>query len=241
MLAALAILNLGLMVFNLLPAFPLDGGRILRAALTGVAGRQRATSIAAQIGVVIAVVMIALGIWQREFLLPMLGVFIIFAARAEARLVRVESQMRSLKVGQYAMWDMGGISPNDPLTFALRGGARDLVVTDKGRVVGMLWRAQLLDGLQGGVAGRTVADVMDRSIHVADVDDSIYDVQQHMNRTQRWAIPVTEDGLYRGIFTADRFVNLYRQIAPSLRERNWSISDDWKDAISSNLRRRRSS
>jgi Zn-dependent protease len=241
MLAALAILNLGLMAFNLMPAFPLDGGRILRAALTGLAGRSRATTVAAQIGIAIAVLMIAIGLWERDFLLPMLGVFIIFAARAEARLVRVESQMRSLKVGQYALWDMGGISPSDPLTFALRGGARDLVVTDKGRVVGMLWRTQLLDGLQGGVAGRTVADVMDRSIHVADVDDSIYDVQQHMNRTQRFAIPVTEDGLYRGIFTADRFVNLYRQIAPGIRERDWSLSPEWKDAIASNLRRRRSS
>lgn len=240
MLAAIAILNLGLMVFNLLPAFPLDGGRILRASMTPMTGREQATTIATRIGIGIAILMIVLGLWQRDFLLPMLGIFIIFAAQAENRMVRVESQMRSLRVGQYALWDMGGISPNDPLTFALRGGARDLVVTENGRVVGMLWRTQLLDGLQGGLAGRTVADIMDRSVHIADVDDSIFDVQQQMNQTQRWAIPVTEDGLYRGIFTADRFVNLYRQIAPRLRERDWSISDDWKDAISSNLRRRRS-
>lgn len=239
MLAAVAILNLGLMIFNLLPAFPLDGGRMLRAAMTSSLGRSNATSIATRLGIGIAIVMIAVGIWQRDVLLPMFGIFIIFAAQAEARMVRVEDQMRRLKVGQFSLWDMGGISPSDPLTFALRGGPRDLVVTENGRVVGMLWRSQLLHGLQGGVAGRTVADVMDRSIYVADVDDSVFDVQQHMNRTQRWAIPVTEEGLYRGIFTAERFVSLYRQIAPGLRERHWSLSDEWKEAISANVKRRR--
>lgn len=241
MLAAVAVLNLGLMVFNLLPAFPLDGGRILRAAMTPSLGRASATTIATRLGIFIAIVMIVIGLWRRDFLLPMLGVFIIFAAQAEARMVRVEDQMRRLKVGPFSLWDMGGVSPNDPLTFALRGGPRDLVVTENGRVVGMLWRSQLLDGLQGGVAGRTVSDVMDRSVHVADVNDSVFDVQQHMNKNHRWAIPVTEDGLYRGIFTAERFVSLYRQIAPGLRGRDWALSDEWKDAISANLKRRRNS
>lgn len=239
MVAAIGVLNLGLMIFNLLPAFPLDGGRVLRAAMTPRIGRNRATEIATRLGVGVAVLLVLAGVWQRDLMLPVFGLFIIFAARAEARMVRIESQMRSLRVGQYALWDMGGISPDDPLTFALRGGPRDVVVTSRGRVVGMLWRTHLLDGLQGGVAGRTVADVMDRSVYVADVDDSVFDVQQQMNRMQRWAVPVTENGLYRGIFTAERFVGLYRQMSPGLQERDWSISEEWKDAISANLRRKR--
>lgn len=239
MFAAIGVLNLGLMVFNLLPAFPLDGGRVLRAAMTPKLGRRDATAIATRLGIGIAVVFILLGIWQRDLLLPIFGLFIIFAARAESRMVRIETQMRNLRVGQYALWDMGGISPHDPLTFALRGGPRDMVVTSRGRVVGMLWRSQLLDGLQGGVAGRVVADVMDRSVYIADVDDSVYDVQQKMNAMQRWAVPVTEDGMYRGIFTAERFVGLYRQMAPGLQEREWTLSEEWRDAISANFRRKR--
>lgn len=237
MIAAIGVLNLALMMFNLLPAFPLDGGRVLRAAMTPRIGRGRATDIATRVGIGVAVLLILAGIWQRDLLMPLFGLFIILAARAEARMVRIESQMRSLRVGQYALWDMGGISPDDSLTFALRGGPRDMVVTDRGRVVGMLWQSQLLKGLQGGVPGRRVADVMDRTVYVADVDDSIYDVQRQMSRMQRWAVPVTEDGLYRGIFTAERFVGLYRQMAPGIQEREWSISEEWKDAISSNLRR----
>jgi len=78
-------------------------------------------------------------------------------------------------------------------------------------VIGMLWRHQLLPGLNGG-AGRTVADVMDRNVVTVDVNDSVYDVQQRMHEMNRWAMPVTEAGQYRGIFTADRFVHVYRYL-----------------------------
>jgi hypothetical protein len=109
---------------------------------------------------------------------------------------------------------MGGIAPHRPLTYALHGGPRDLAVTDRGRVVGMLWRHELLHELRGGGSRLTVADVMDADVVTADVDESVYDVQLRMNRLNRWAIPVIEDGQYRGIFTADRFVHLYHQLAP---------------------------
>lgn len=240
LVAYIAITNLFIMLFNLLPAFPVDGGRMLRAALTPGLGRDRATSVAVAIGMGMAVLIIALGVQQRQPVLPVLGVFVFFAARAEARMERVQSAMRRLKVGQFALWDMGGVSPDEPLTLALRGGPRDLVVTKHGRVVGMLWRFQLLDGLQGGMAGRTVADLMDQSVYVADIDDSVFDVQQEMTRANRWAVPVTEDGQYRGIFTADRFVHLHRQIAPGLLEGR-ALSAEWREAIEDTLsfRRRR--
>lgn len=234
LLVYLALMNLLIMVFNLLPAFPVDGGRMMRAALSPRLGRAQATSIAVTTALVLATLLIVAGLWQRNIILPILGVFIILAAQAESRMERVQSAMRRLKVGQYALWDMGGVSPEDPLTFALRGGPRDLVVTDRGRVVGMLWRSQLLDGLQGGTAGRTVGDLMDRAVFVATTDDSVYDVQRYMASSNRWAVPITEGGQYRGIFTADRFIHLYRQIAPGLLSAR-PISDDWREAIADTL------
>jgi Zn-dependent protease/CBS domain-containing protein len=225
--------NIMLVLFNILPAFPMDGGRVVRAGLSAVVGRERATRVAVLLGQAAAVAMILLGIWWGDYLLPLIGLFVIAAAYAEGRAVRLESAMRRLRVGQFALWDMGGISAHHPLTYALRGGARDVVVTEGNRVIGMLWRHQLLPGLNGA-AGRTVADVMDRNIESVDIDASVYDVQQKMHQLDRWALPVTEDGQYRGIFTADRFVHVYRYLNAQAGGTRWATS--WAVAISNALR-----
>jgi Zn-dependent protease len=204
--------NVLLVVFNLLPAFPMDGGRVLRAGLSTITSREQATKFAVALGQVLAVLMGIIGLWFGDYLLPLISVFIIVAAYAEGRAVKLESAMRRLRVGQFALWDMGGISAHHPLTYALRGGPRDVVVTDGTKVIGMLWRHQLLPGLNGGAAGKTVAEVMDPNVVTVDVDDSVYDVQQRMHEMNRWAMPVTEAGQYRGIFTADRFVHVYRYL-----------------------------
>jgi Zn-dependent protease len=234
----LALTNLFLFAFNLFPAFPMDGGRVLRAALSPSMGRQRATRVAVLLGTGLAIVMIGIGVWTRSIPVGAMGIFVLIAAQAEGRVVRVETAMRKLRVGSYALWDMGGISPERPVTFALRGGPRDIVVTENGYVLGMLWRTDLLEALRGGNSDALVGDLMDSAIHVADIDDSIYDVQKQMNETNRWAVPVTEDGLYRGIFTADRFVHLYRQIAPGPFSQRASLPDDWKQAIADTFRPR---
>lgn len=235
LLTYVAVTNLLIMVFNMIPAFPVDGGRVLRAVLTRPLGRERATSIAVFLGTVLALIAVGYGVWERSVALIAVGVFVAVAARAESRAANVESAMSRFRVGQFSLWDMGGIAPDQPLTLALRGGPRDLVVTKDGEVVGMLWRADLLGGLHGGVAGRTVSDVMDRSIYVADVNDSVLDVQRMMTRMNRWAVPVTENGEYRGIFTAERFVHLHRQVTPPMFS-SLRLPDVWKDAIRDNFR-----
>ncbi|CAN5836273.1 site-2 protease family protein [soil metagenome] len=226
--------NVMLVLFNLLPAFPMDGGRILRAGLSAIIGRERATRTAVMMGQVAALALAGFGIWWGDYLLPLISLFIIVAAYAEGRAVRLESAMRRLRVGQFALWDLGGISAQHPLTYALRGGPRDVVVTDGHRVIGMLWRHQLLPGINESAGGRTVAEVMDRDIETVDVDDSVYDVQQLMHKLNRWALPVTEDGQYRGIFTADRFVHVYRYLNGQATGPRMAMG--WVDAVGNALR-----
>jgi CBS domain-containing protein len=130
--------------------------------------------------------------------------------------------MRRLRVGQFAVWDRGGLAPGDPLSSALSGGPRDVAVTEHGKVVGMVWRRELLHMLNGGIGNRTVGEMMDREVVAVGIDDSVYDVQQQMQRLNRWAVPVTEDGQYRGIFTSDRFIHVYRYLnAQSPERRRW--------------------
>ncbi len=214
LLLAICWANLLILLFNLLPAFPLDGGRVLRAGLSTFIGRERGTRIAVLVGQALAAALAIFGLWVHQWSLPLIAIFVAVVAQSEGRVVRLEAAMRRLQVGQFALWDMGGIAPNQPLTYALRGGPRDVAVTDRGRVVGMLWRQQLLHELNGGAGGRTVADIMDSSATTADAHESVYDVQERMNRLNQWAVPIVEDGQYRGIFTADRFMHVYRQLVP---------------------------
>lgn len=214
LLTTLLYANLLIVVFNLLPAFPMDGGRVLRASLTPVLGRERATRMAATVGYALAGLVFLLDVFVvHSIILALLSLFIAVMAYAEDRAVRVESALRRLPVGQFALWDMGGIAPDVPLTYALRGGPRDIVVTHEGKVLGMLWRNRLLAEL-GAASGRTVGEVMDQEVPVVDIDTPIYDVHRLMIEQNHSAVPVTEGGHYRGVFTVDRFLHLYRQLSP---------------------------
>ena len=118
----IGLINLGLALFNLLPAFPMDGGRVLRALLAWRLGRLTATRIAARVGRVIAVLMLvwSLYLWIRGYGFTMLGViavFVFWAAGAEYRAVRYQEWHRLQEWGDW-MWtatdagaDVARISP----------------------------------------------------------------------------------------------------------------------------------
>lgn len=216
LVAGLVAANLMLAAFNLLPAFPMDGGRLLRAALASGIGRDAGTRAAVIVAQALAASLAVAGIvWLGSISLPLIALFVAVMAHAEGRSVRIEGALRRLRVGQFALWDRGGVAPDQPLTWALRGGPRDVAVTDNGRVVGMLWRNRLLAEIGAGAGHRPVADVMDTEVPAVAADASVYDVHLLMNELDRWAIPVTEDGAYRGVFTVDRLAHVYRQVTPS--------------------------
>lgn len=215
LITTLVYANLLIIVSNLLPAFPMDGGRVFRAGLSTLWGRESATRIAALVGQVLAAVLLIVAIFVvQSVILALLAIFVMVVAYAEDRAVRVEAALRRMRVGQFALWDMGGIAPDVPLSYALRGGPRDIAVTQDGKVLGMLWRNRLLAELGKATSGRTVGDVVERAVPVVDADTTIFDVQQLMTEKEIWAVPVTESGIYRGVFTGDRFIHIYKQLSP---------------------------
>jgi predicted transcriptional regulator len=90
-------------------------------------------------------------------------------------------------------------------------------------VIGMIWRRQVLSDSSGGGSDLTIGQVMDTNLVTVDVNDSVYEVQQLMRETGRWAVPVVEDGFYRGIFTTDRFIHVYRYV------NGQNLSTQWVD------------
>jgi Zn-dependent protease len=215
----LLLANLTLAIFNLLPAFPMDGGRILRAGVTPFVGRQGATTVAVAIGVTLGVLIGILGLLSGEYLIVLVMAFVILAAFAEGRAVRLEESMRRLRVGQFAVWDRGGVSPEDPIAMALSQGARDLAVTENGQLVGMIWRQQLIDAMSHGGLQRKISEIMDRRFVSVGSDTSVHEAQRIMSESSQWAMPVADAGTYRGLFTVDRLVHVQRHLTSKSPER----------------------
>lgn len=201
--------NILLALFNLLPAFPMDGGRVLRAFLSSFRGRLSATRIAVGVGQALAVLLAIGGVLMGDYLLPLASVFILISAWMEGRHVEIEAALRRLEVGQFALWDAGGVRPDEPLAHAVKGGARDLVVTQGTKVVGMLWRHEILKHLNGAHHDLNVRDLMDLRFNAVEAHDSVYDVHLWMQAVNRTAVPVVTDGKYRGIFTSERLEHVY--------------------------------
>jgi Zn-dependent protease len=220
------LVNVMLALFNLLPAFPMDGGRVFRANLSRIWGRLRATQVAVALGQVLAISLILAGLFLRDISLPLVAVFILVAAWVEARMIHIENAMRTLPVGQFVLWDLGGVQPDSPLNYALRGGVRDVAVTVNGKVVGMLWRESVQPVLNSASKLR-VRDVMDTEVLTMDIDSSVYEVHRTMLKENCPAVPITEGGVYRGIFTSDRLIHVYRylQTGTSARERYRGVAE----------------
>jgi len=206
------IANLLLAAFNLIPAFPMDGGRVLRAALSRFRGKSEATQTAVVVGYGFAGLLAVGGLLMGDLLMPLVSVFIVVSARMEVNFVRMESAMRRLPVGQFALWEAGGIRPDAPLAHAINGGPRDVAVTRDGVVVGMLWRHDLLRHLNGSHRDLFVRDIMDRRFNAVEVSDSVYDVHLWLATSTRPAVPVVENGVYRGIFTGERLAHVYEHL-----------------------------
>lgn len=198
--------------FNLLPAFPLDGGRILRSILSTKLGRESATNWAVAFGIVSALILGFFAISQADLFLAIIAVFIIATAIGEGRSVHIQETLKKLEVGRFSVWDGGGVSPEVPVALALREGPRDIAVTSNGQVLGMLWSEHVSNALQNGGLERKIGELLDVEVQTAESSRSIYDVYELMMACGQWAIPVTENGRYRGLFTAERFVHIHRHL-----------------------------
>jgi len=111
-------INIALTVFNLIPSFPMDGGRVLRALLTPKMGRLRATGVAARIGRGFAIAFGIYGIYIGHLTLLFIAVFLYFVAGREYRMLRMEQAMRNMGAGGgFNMADLFGNGPSQQQTY----------------------------------------------------------------------------------------------------------------------------
>jgi Zn-dependent protease len=205
-LERLLMVNLMLVVFNMLPAFPMDGGRVLRALLATRLEYSRATQIAANIGQAMALLFAFLGFFGNPFLL-FIAFFVWIGAAQEASMAQMKSSLGGIPVLRAMITDFRTLSPGDPLSHAveqtLAGSQQDFPVVKDGRVIGILRQQDLLAGLTHGSQQTTVGESMQREFETVEAAEMLETAFRRLQSCLCHTVPVISHGELVGLLTMD--------------------------------------
>jgi Zn-dependent protease/CBS domain-containing protein len=209
-----AIANLALCLFNLIPAFPMDGGRVLRALLAIPMGYTRATRVAAGIGQALAFAFGLLGLMAGNALLILIAVFIFLAASGEAGYVQVREYTRGY-LAQHAMITayktLGPSSiADDAASLLLRTTQQEFPIVDGAGVMrGVLTRDALIKALQQRGGTTPVLEIMARDIPTVPENACLDNVLERLQRSDTRLVGVVDSsGRLVGYITAENLSEL---------------------------------
>jgi CBS domain-containing protein len=210
-LVYLGYLNVALVVFNLIPAFPMDGGRVLRGLLATRMGPVRATDVASAVGQFFAFAFFLIGLLSGQFFLALIAVFIFFGASGEAQMVRQRELMRGLAVS-----DVMGTKPRTEtvtpyhnfgqvLDAVIHGYQEDFPVVDEdGKLVGIITRGEILAAAHSPDRYASVRDLMKTDVPTISPDADLFtDGYRILQESGLRALPVTKGGELVGMLTVD--------------------------------------
>ena len=197
--------NVFLAGFNLLPAFPMDGGRALRALLATRMEYTRATQRAAMIGQGMAILFGFLGL-QGNPILIFIALFVWIGAGQEASVVQMKSALAGIPLRRAMLTDFRTLTPTstlgDAVDFLLTGSQQDFPVVANGRIEGMLTRSDLVKALSRNEKTAPVANTM-RECPTAEASEMLETVLGRLQGRECHTIPVLERGALVGLVTMD--------------------------------------
>jgi len=203
----LALVNLWLVLFNLVPAFPMDGGRVLRALLAMRMDYVKATQAAASIGQGLAFVFGLIGLFGNPSLL-FIAFFVWIGASQEASMVQMKNSISGIPVTRTMLTDYKSLSPDDTLAQAvallLAGSQHDFPVVDaRGQVAGILERDRFMAALaQHGQSAR-VMDFIRKDLPPVDSYDMLENALLRLQESGARTLPVMHAGQFVGLITAE--------------------------------------
>jgi Zn-dependent protease len=192
-LLSLMVVNIWLAVFNLIPAFPMDGGRVFRALLSFKFERHVATRIAASVGQLVAIAFIFIGFFYNPFLV-FIGIFIFLGAQAEAQFAEAKSLLKGFTVADAMMREFPTLKPTDTIDHSsdllLASQNRNFIVVDESGVAGTLSRDEIIKALREGKGSHPVSDAMSRDFLRLESSHSLEETWTKMQTTRKTAAPV---------------------------------------------------
>ncbi len=205
-LERLLIANLFLVGFNMLPAFPMDGGRVVRALLATRMEYARATQIAARLGQGMALLFGFLGLFTNPFLL-FIALFVWIGAASESSVAQMKSALGGIPVEQAMMTRFEVVSPDQPLKevveLILAGSQQDFPVVENDRILGVLTRSDLMAALAQTGQEVPVSKVMRSDFQNVDSSEMLMDVFSRLQECPCRVLPVTHGGRLVGLLTSD--------------------------------------
>jgi len=202
----LILINLFLVGFNMLPAFPMDGGRVLRALLATRMEYTRATQLAAHIGQGMAFLFGFIGLFANPLLL-FIAFFVWIGAAQEASMTQMRSALGGIPVTRAMLTDFQVLSPHDPLARAveliLSGSQHDFPVTVDGHVVGVLTRQRLMQALAERGRDVPVSEVMEREVETVEANEMLEAALSRLQTSGVKILPILHRGALVGLLTSD--------------------------------------
>lgn len=211
--AQLAVANLALAVFNLIPAFPMDGGRVLRALLATQVGHVRATEFSAMIGQALAGVLVLLGLFGNPLLI-LIAVFVFLAATSEAGFVQARDATRGTLASHAAVSVFSSLGPasttSDGADLLLRTTQHEFPVLDGARRLrGVVTREAIIAALQDKGNATPVLEIMESDVPTVRENASLDVVFKRMQTEGRHFVGVVDrDGALVGYLTPENISEL---------------------------------
>lgn len=188
--------NLMLAVFNMIPAFPMDGGRVLRALIAMKFDRVRATQIATRLGQLVAFFLLFLGLVYNPILI-LIAIFVYFGAHGENVMVQQLVLLKNYAVKDAMMTDITTFNPDDPLDkvvdVIISGTQRDFVVTKGEMLAGVLLQSDLIAQNKSDLAQKKVGDVMRKDIKILHAQQKLTEIYRQIRSSDKKFFPVIED------------------------------------------------
>jgi CBS domain-containing protein len=198
-------------VFNLLPAFPMDGGRVLRALLAMRMDYVRATQVAASIGQGMAFLFGLAGLFGNPFLL-FIAFFVWIGASQEASMVQMRDSMSGIPVTNAMQTKFEVLSPSDRLdrvvNLILAGSQQDFPVVEDGQFVGVLTRDDFIKALSQHGQNTPVGEVIRRNIPAVDSHEMVEMALMRLQESGAKTLPVMHRGRFVGLVTSENITEL---------------------------------
>lgn len=203
------VVNLWLALFNLIPAFPMDGGRMLRAILSMKFERHIATNIAARIGQIFAIVFVFLGVFINPFLV-FIGLFIFLAAKAESEYTQAKSLLHGYTVKDALMQNYNSIDASETIKSAVKmlldGQSKNFLVTENSHSVGTLSRDEIIRALAVQGENEIIYKVMNKDLIFLNADSPLEIAYQQAQELRSTLMPVVENNKLIGALDTENIL-----------------------------------